>query len=48
MVLVQLAHLNSRQNRSFGLAQQYPLLMSRTVTLGAFIILTNTVILLVL
>jgi hypothetical protein len=34
MVLIQLAHLNSHQARSFGLAQHYPPLKSRTVTLG--------------
>jgi hypothetical protein len=33
MVSTQSAHLNSRQPRSFGLAQQYPPLKSRTVTL---------------
>jgi hypothetical protein len=35
MVSVQPAHLNSHQARSFGPAQQYPLLMSYTITLGA-------------
>jgi hypothetical protein len=34
MVSTQSAHLNTCQSRSFGLAQQYPPLKSRTVTLG--------------
>jgi hypothetical protein len=33
-VSTQSAHLNTCQYRSFGLTQQYPLLKSRTVTLG--------------
>jgi hypothetical protein len=34
MFLVQSTYLNFRQARSFGPAEQYPLLMSHTVTLG--------------
>jgi hypothetical protein len=34
MFSIQPAHLNFRQAPSFGTTQQYPLLMSRTVTLG--------------
>jgi hypothetical protein len=34
MVLTQSVHLNSRQPQSFCLAQHYPPLKSRTVTLG--------------
>jgi hypothetical protein len=34
MVLIQLAHLNSRQPQSFCLAQYYPPLKSHTVTQG--------------
>jgi hypothetical protein len=34
MVSTQSAHLNLRQPQSFGLAQHYPPLKSRTITLG--------------
>jgi hypothetical protein len=35
MILTQSAHLNFRQPRSFGLAQYYPPLKSRTIILGS-------------
>jgi hypothetical protein len=48
MISVQPAQLNFRQAQSFSPTQQYLLLMPRTVTLGAVILLTNPVLLLVL
>jgi hypothetical protein len=48
MISVQPTQLNFCQAQSFSPTQQYLLLMSRTVTLGVVILLTNSVLLLVL